>query len=288
MPTGKAKSRDLSRLNMVGTPEARTGWQSLVQTADLPGERLEGARSLPMDLIDPDPDQPRKRFDPDRLATLVQSIRDDGVIEPIVVREHPDTPDRYIIVAGERRWRAAQKAGHRSIPAIITEERNPETLARMMLHENLVREDLDIEDLGQYLVTLNESGYTQRDLAAMTQLSLGKINGLLQLVAHPDLLEQIRNGELTQEQALEYLAGERKARKTAQPAVPAPRPATPAPGVTEAAISRYRPLARLHTWAGTFKPNRVPRAERPALRAHLTDTIERLTALRDALGTERD
>ena len=177
------------------------------------------------------PGQPRKRFDAERLQSLADSIREDGVIQPIVVRPTPERDGHYIIVAGERRWRAAQLARLTDIPAVITEETDDAATARMMLRENIEREDLDIEDLGLYLHTLAEAGATQRELAALTHYSLGKVNGLLQLVKQPDLLEQIRKGRLTQEQALELISGGRRA---------TPRAATPAPAP-----------ARRHAWAVT-------------------------------------
>jgi ParB/RepB/Spo0J family partition protein len=274
MATNNRKGRDLSRLNMVSA-EAGAGWKSLVSGATLPGERLDGARLLPVDRITPAPGQPRKRFDAGRLQSLADSIQEDGVIQPIVVRAAPGREGHYIIVAGERRWRAAQLARLTDIPAVITEETDDAATARMMLRENTEREDLDIEDLGQYLRTLAEAGATQRELAALTHYSLGKVNGLLQLVQRPDLLEQIREGRLTQESALELISGGRRA---------APRAAAPAPAPADATLGRYRPLARLNTWAGAVKADRIPREERPALRAYLDETIGRLSALRDELG----
>ena len=273
MPTNHKKGRDFSRLNMVGA-EAGTGWKSLVTSAALPGERLDGARLLPVDRIAPAPAQPRKHFDVERLESLAASIREDGVIQPVVVRpgEHAGT---YVLVAGERRWRAAQVAGLTEIPAVISEESDDTALARMMLRENIEREDLDIEDLGLYLQTLAAAGATQRDLAALTHFSLGKVNGLLQLVKHPDLLEQIRNGRLTQEQALELISGGRR---------PAPRAAAAPAPPADPVLSRYRPLARLHTWAGVFKARTVPPDQRPMLRAYLEETIARLETLRDELA----
>jgi ParB/RepB/Spo0J family partition protein len=275
MPINNKKGRDLSRLNMVGT-EAGAGWQSLVRAADQPGERLEGARILPIARIAPAPGQPRKHFDAARLQSLADSIREDGVIQPVVVRPQPAQPDHYLLVAGERRWRAARLAGLESIPAVITAEPDEAVTARMMLRENLEREDLDIEDLGQYLQTLVAAGATQRELAALTHYSLGKVNGLLQLVKHPDLLEQIRNGRLTQEQALELISGGRHAATPRGPAV--------APTVADPVLSQYRPLARLNTWAGVFKARAVPADQRPMLRAYLEETITRLSALRDELA----
>src|SRR6476659_2976443 len=87
-----------------------------------PGEELEGARLLPLELVDPNPHQPRQVFDAQADAELAESVRQDGVIEPVIVRPHPDAPGRYLIVAGERRTRAARAAGLPTIPALVRED----------------------------------------------------------------------------------------------------------------------------------------------------------------------
>jgi ParB/RepB/Spo0J family partition protein len=276
MPTNK-KGRDLSRLGLVGNAQAGAAWQSLVQSADLPGERLEGARELPIELIEANSEQPRKRFDPQRLEDLAASISEDGVIQPIVVRPDGEQPGRYMIVAGERRWRASQLAGLTTIPAIITEEEDDAAIARKMLRENVEREDLDVEDLGIYLQTLYDAGATQRDLAELTHFSTGKVNGLLQLVKHPELVERIRSGELTQEQAIRTIANARKGLSGIPRITQKPR---------DPVLRAYQPLSAFVSWVGTFRAERVPTHQRPALREHIRDTIERLNEMYDALDDE--
>lgn len=273
MPTNK-KGRDLSRLGLVGNAQAGAAWQNLVNTAELPGERLEGARELPIELIEANSEQPRKRFDPQRLEDLAASITEDGVIQPIVVRPDAEVAGRYVIVAGERRWRASKLAGLTTIPAIITDEEDDAAIARKMLRENIEREDLDVEDLGLYLQTLNDAGVTQRELMELTHFSIGKVNGLLQLVKYPDLVEQIRAGKITQEQAIRTISNARKG-------------ISGVPRITQKqrdpVLRAYQPLSQFVSWVGTFQARRVPTHQRPALREHLRDTIERLNTLYDAL-----
>jgi ParB/RepB/Spo0J family partition protein len=322
MPSSK-KGRDLSRLGLVGSEQAGAAWQSLVAHAELPGERLEGARELPIDLIAPFAGQPRKRFDEKRLKGLAESIGEDGVIQPIGVRAHPDEAGRYMIVAGERRWRAARLAGLTSIPAVITEDADEATTARKMLRENVEREDLDIEDLGLYLQTLVEQERaTQRDLVALTHFSLGKVNALLKLVKYPYLLELIRNGQITQEQAIELTKYERlleplrkgtisplaaleltkhpdlialldqgvmtptQAIEFLRGQAPSPAPAPPARPARAGARNPYRRLEEVAAWAATFRPGRVPVADRAAVRMYLEHTIAQLNALYAALGDD--
>jgi ParB/RepB/Spo0J family partition protein len=276
MPTNK-RGRDMSRLGLVGNAQAGAAWQSLVQTADLPGERLEGARELPIELIGANSEQPRKRFDPQRLEDLAASISEDGVIQPIVVRPDTEQPGRYVIVAGERRWRASKLAGLATIPAIITEEEDDAAIARKMLRENIEREDLDVEDLGLYLQTLNDAGVTQRELVDLTHFSIGKVNGLLQLVKHPDLIEQIRDEKITQEQAIRSIANARKGLSGIPRTKQKPR---------DPVLRAYQPLSQFVSWVGTFRADRVPAQQRPALREHIRDTIERLNGLYAALDDE--
>ncbi len=278
MPTNK-KGRDLSRLGLVGNAQAGAAWQSLVQAADLPGERLEGARELPIDLIEANSEQPRKRFNDARLKDLADSIREDGVIQPIVVRPDADQPGRFVIVAGERRWRASKLAGLATIPAVITDDEDDAAVARKMLRENIEREDLDVEDLGLYLQTLNDAGVSQRELGELTHFSIGKVNGLLQLVKHPELVEQIRAEEITQEQALRMIANAKKGIS----GIPRPRQKARDP-----VLRAYQPLSEFVSWVGTFRAERVPTHQRPALREHIRDTIERLNLMYEALDGEPD
>lgn len=124
-------------------PEATTPSQPVPDVPDQPRRGGDALQYLAVDRLSPNPHQPRERFDSDALAALAESIRRDGVMQPVVVRPAPGTPDnRYQLVAGERRWRAARQAGLERIPAIVR-ELSDQQVAEWALIENLQREDLD-------------------------------------------------------------------------------------------------------------------------------------------------
>lgn len=172
-----------------------------------PGEVLEGARLLPLVLIQPNPQQARQVFDEAKLTELATSIADHGVIEPIVVR--PDG-DQYQIVAGERRFRAAGMAGLAEIPAIIREDLQDTQAALLTALENLQREDLDIEDEGRMYETLLAQGVaaSERELARQLGVDRSRINRARRLAVVPALCQQLRSGAITLRQAVAALNDE--------------------------------------------------------------------------------
>ena len=97
---------------------------------------------LSLDVLSPGPFQPRRQVDPAELAALADSIREQGVLQPILARPDPGAPGRYQIIAGERRWRAAQQAGLHEIPALVRALTDPTAMAAALV-ENLQREDLN-------------------------------------------------------------------------------------------------------------------------------------------------
>jgi ParB family chromosome partitioning protein len=142
-------------------------------TPDSP-TRSVGVRIVPVDHIDPNPKQPRVLFEEAALEELASSIREHGVLQPILVR--PIGPNRYQIVAGERRWRASRLAGLLSIPALI-EEIDDETALEISIIENLQREDLSpLDEATMYDRMIREHGYSVRRLAQ----KLGKDKGYLE------------------------------------------------------------------------------------------------------------
>ncbi|MDQ6694637.1 MAG: ParB/RepB/Spo0J family partition protein [Chloroflexota bacterium] len=170
-----------------------------------PGTTMEGARLLPLDLIDHNPYQARQTFDVDALEELADSIREHGVIEPVIVRQNKG---RYEIVAGERRYRAALIAEHEAIPARIMELDDTQAAIFTAL-ENLQREDLDVEDEGRQFAYLQQlTGLSQRKLA----LKLGKerqyISRRIRLLKRPDLLQDYRSGLRTLHQVLNLVGSE--------------------------------------------------------------------------------
>jgi ParB/RepB/Spo0J family partition protein len=168
-----------------------------------PGRELDGARVLPLDRLDPNPQQARQTFDPAKLDELTASVRQHGVLEPILVRPQGE---RYEIVAGERRFRAAQRAGLAEIPAII-QELDDAQAAYITAVENLQREDLDLEDEARQFATLvTQTGLSHRKLAEQLGINHDYITRRLALLPHPRLLAAIRTGECSQESALRLLA----------------------------------------------------------------------------------
>lgn len=150
--------------------------------ASLIPQRSSGQASIleiPTARIRPNPHQPRKRFDPDSLATLMTSIKEHGVIQPILVTE---TIDGYQLVAGERRLRAAQAAGLDRIPAVVRQLADRDQL-ELALVENLQREDLDpIETADAYRRLIQEFGFTQDDLAGRVGRARSTIANTLRLL----------------------------------------------------------------------------------------------------------
>jgi ParB family chromosome partitioning protein len=155
-----------------------------------------GSVEIPVGRVHPNPYQPRKRFDPDSLAALTDSIATHGVIQPILVTE---TIDGYQLVAGERRLRAAQAAGLDRIPAVIRQLADREQL-EFALVENLQRDDLDpIETADAYRQLIEEFGFTQDDLAARVGRARSTVTNTLRLLdLAPATRSAIADGRLTE------------------------------------------------------------------------------------------
>ncbi len=141
------------------------------------GDVLKEARLLPLKQVEPNPQQPRKRSSPEKDAELAADINWRGILQPILVRPHPDgRENQFQIIAGERRWRAAKEAGLDEVPVIIKEVDDQE--ARLIsLVENLQRLDLDPTDEAQFFLKLsNEYNMSNRDIARMINRSPGYVN----------------------------------------------------------------------------------------------------------------
>jgi ParB family chromosome partitioning protein len=155
------------------------GLDALLGTADRPEEEGAQLRELAVDLINPNPFQPRSRFDDAALTELADSIRAQGVIQPVVVRRRSG---EYELIAGERRWRAAQKAGLTRIPAVIREIDDNQAAA-MALIENLQREDLDaIEQARAMQRLVQEFSLTHRQVADVLGISRPAVTNALRLL----------------------------------------------------------------------------------------------------------
>jgi ParB family chromosome partitioning protein len=168
--------------------------------AILPEAVVEDAgelRELPIELIKPNPNQPRTKIDPDSLAGLASSIEANGVVQPLLVRPLPD--GSYELIAGERRWRAAQAAGLAKVPAIVRDQELAERL-QVALIENMVREDLNPVDEARACAALvDDLGLSKEDLARRVGRSRPAVSNLIRLLDLPDeALELLESGELSE------------------------------------------------------------------------------------------
>jgi ParB family chromosome partitioning protein len=153
-------------------------------------DKLAGIRSVQLDHITPNPDQPRMTFDEDALADLASSIREHGVLQPILVRPTGEL-HRFQLVAGERRWRAARAAGLKEIPALV-EELDDDTAMEIGIIENLQREDLSpLEEALIYDRMTHDHGYSVRKLAQKLGKDKGYIENRLRLAGAPTEIKQL-------------------------------------------------------------------------------------------------
>ncbi|MES2754685.1 MAG: ParB/RepB/Spo0J family partition protein [Pseudomonadota bacterium] len=165
------------------------------QPLDADGTRAAGLRMLPVGALTPHPGQPRRRFDEAALDELATSIGARGLIQPIVVRPHGKD---YQIVAGERRWRAAQRARLHEVPVIVRDFDDAETL-EIALVENIQRQDLSaIEEAEAYQRLIGDFGHTQDALAKLVHKSRSHVANLLRLLELPAVIQgHLADGTLT-------------------------------------------------------------------------------------------
>lgn len=156
--------------------------------AAVDAEHLVGQRRIPIEQLAPNPQQPRRHFDPAKLDELARSIEAQGVIQPILVtptESEPGAPRRYMIVAGERRWRAAQKAGLQEVPVVVREVDENDRL-ELALIENIQRADLNpIEEAKAYFDLARLRSYTQEELAKRVGKDRSTIANALRLLKLP-------------------------------------------------------------------------------------------------------
>lgn len=154
--------------------------ETLIQQAEEGGIRL-----LSVDEILPNPHQPRTLFNPEALAELAASIAEHGVIQPLIVTESPDQPQRYWLIAGERRWRAAQQAGLEQVPVIVREA-SPQQLLEWALVENVQRADLNpMEEAAAYEALMSEFQLTQAQVAERVGKSRSAVANAVRLLGLP-------------------------------------------------------------------------------------------------------
>jgi ParB family chromosome partitioning protein len=166
--------------------------------ADLTQLSSRGLRLAPIDHIHPNPDQPRQRFAETALQELAASIKERGVIQPLIVRPHPTHTGTFEIVAGERRWRAAQLAQLHELPVVIRDFDDLEVL-EVAIIENVQRADLNaMEEAQGYRQLIDRFGHTQDQLAQALGKSRSHIANTMRLLALPDDIQDlVRGGQLT-------------------------------------------------------------------------------------------
>jgi ParB family chromosome partitioning protein len=149
-------------------------------------EGSRGVRRVPIEFLRPNPRNPRKAFAEEALDELTNSIRERGVIQPVLVRAIPRVVDSYEIIAGERRWRAAQRAGHHEIPILILEAGDREAL-EIAIIENVQRTDLNaLEEANGYSQLATDHGYSHADIARIVGKSRSHVANTLRLTNLPE------------------------------------------------------------------------------------------------------
>lgn len=177
--------------NAIGEPDS-------VAAADADGEQIPAASEIAIDRIIPNPKQPRRTFVESDLEELANSIRAKGVLQAILVRTSPDDAAMFEIIAGERRWRAARRAGLAAIPAVVREMDDREVL-EIAIIENVQRADLNpVEEAEAYKALIDRFGRTQDSVATQVGKSREHVSNTLRLLNLPeDVREHVREGRMT-------------------------------------------------------------------------------------------
>lgn len=165
---------------------------------DAPAKGAAPVRVLPIEVLAPGPFQPRNAMAPEALAELVESVRRQGILQPILARSSPGEPGRFQIIAGERRWRAAQAAGLHEIPVLVRELADGEAMAAGLV-ENLQRQDLNpIEEAEGFARLTDEFGLTQEQLGEAIGKSRSHVTNALRLLNLPDTVRgEVSRGALS-------------------------------------------------------------------------------------------
>jgi ParB family chromosome partitioning protein len=234
-------------------------------------------RELPVELISPNPKQPRRRFEQESLEALAASLGERGVLQPVLVR--PGAGGGYELVAGERRWRAARIAGLASIPAIVREREDAQALEAALV-ENMAREDLNpIEEARACAALVEELGLTREDVGRRVGRSRVAVSNLVRLLDLPDeAIELVQDGALSEGhgRALLLAHGHSERRSLARAAAEHGWSVR----VTE---ERARECNSESQPSGVTSPNRAPRGVHPD-QAHAAREIAQ--TLGAALGAE--
>ena len=230
---------------------------------------------LSVEAIHPNPRQPRKRFDGEAGSGLAESIRAQGVISPLLVR--PRTAGGYEIVAGERRWRAAREAGRQTVPAVVRETDDRDTLL-LGLVENVAREQLTaVEEARAYAVLIDEFSLSLGDVAERVGRSKPSVSNRIRLLDLPDdVLGMVERGQLTEGHARAVLAvpdheGRRRLARE----------------IVQKGLS-VRVAEQRAKWAGAKQKPRVRATPvDPALAGRVGDALQRLTGFHAKVSSGR-
>ena len=161
-------------------------------------DKVRQSKQVPIEFIHPGKYQPRRNFDDEALQGLVESIRDKGILQPLLVRREADSTNSYELIAGERRWRAAQIAGLHEVPVVIRDLTDREAL-EIALIENIQRQDLTpLEEAEGYKRLMEEFEHTQEDLARAVGKSRSHVANMMRLLALPDPVKgMVQDGAIT-------------------------------------------------------------------------------------------
>lgn len=170
----------------------------LSEQSGAPNQASAADHFIPVENIQPNPNQPRRSFTPDQLEDLTNSIREKGIIQPLILRKNKEEPGTYQIVAGERRWRAAQAAQLHQVPALVRDYDDTEVL-EVAIIENIQRADLNpIEEAAGYRQLMDRFGHTQERLGEALGKSRSHIANLLRLLTLPDDVQRmLSDGKLS-------------------------------------------------------------------------------------------
>ena len=161
------------------------GLGALIPT-ELPGQPTSALREVPISNIRPNTRQPRTYFDEEAMSALAASIRELGVLQPVLVKELPDEPDAYELIAGERRWRAARRAGLQTIPVLAQSDAGDVQSLEQALVENLHREDLNpLEEAAAYQQLIDDFSFTHEQVAKRVGKSRAAVTNTLRLLQLP-------------------------------------------------------------------------------------------------------
>lgn len=188
-------------------PRLGRGLAALLGDAAANRSDSDGLRTIAIEALDPSPYQPRRAIDPTTLEELAASIRARGILQPLLGRPHPQRPGRYQVIAGERRWRAAQLAGLHEVPVLVRPLADAEAMAAALV-ENLQRQDLNpIEEAEGYRRLLDEFAMTQEAMGEAVGKSRSHVTNTLRLLNLPATVQaEVRNGGLTAGHARALLA----------------------------------------------------------------------------------